>query len=744
MVGNSPCRRERLLALLLAIAITWIALPAAPAAAAPPPIPGIDAFDAHGTPPRPLKYWYWNADYLRDLGYTEPSVNNLSYAKGKLPGSVDHMLERWHDYLNDPKRKTNLPFKSWLEGYITSFNSLRQGTSFDNDFGAVEGLIGKKDWKRQVQVAKQAGMTKGTRFDYYYDDGADRLVLEIKSGAEPDWEQFPNLVIAAALKGAEMAILFGERPTQATKDRMDRIIRETNATNTKTGKVQTVSYRYYPTDKQPVSPGPNGVKRGTYGPSPAATATPGNATPDSGAPAATNGPAPTNRPGGGAATAPGAAVLATNGQTGQGALATAVGGSPATADQAQEMLRVLAAENEGHAAELGVDPPSATARDLGGVDFSTLQLRYLSDNGNGVQYAFRANELASDKLSFGGQQAARLASDSFFVFLALPAAAQTVNLNPTEPNRIIDAKFGTTDAGRVLLEADLQMKKSIATYINPETPDGLRFWQALRGDTRCLAMRQWIVPGVASVRDAGDEVYILDAPLEVKMEKDYSKASDTVTTPGCRGQSATGAAHNEQIYRDMILPKIQKDVNEGAAYADLRRVYASRVAAEWYKQRSGNVRTTYGNLVGRNDVSQWPSQTSWDPKEVFNRYVESYTKGEFNVTREERQGNKIITHTYIYGGVDWRKAPLIKVGAAAFDKAHGGLPGTIRDSVKTAQTAEGGLWLGGGTRATGPSTIPPGPTSNVLFYITIALPALIWAALGSWLARRRPGQPKAA
>jgi hypothetical protein len=554
----------------------------------------------------------------------------------------------------------------------------------------------------------------------------------VKSGPAPEWAQLANLIIAAAILGCDLVYVFGERPAPATLNKMQGALANAPV-NAKTGKPQSIVYRYYATDARAVSAGRGGVPKGAYAPAPAAASTGAPGASPGGAPAATKGPAPVSGPGGGAN------VLGANGQTGQGALAAAVADSPATADAASARLEALAAETAADARELGIQAPAVTAADLGGIDFSTLELRYLSDHGGGVRYAFRADDLAADQVSFGGQRAARLASDSFFVFLQLPATAQTVNLNPTQPDQIIDDRFGRTDAGRVLLEADLQMKKSIATYINPQTPQGLRFWKALQGDTRCLAMRQWIVPGVASVRDTGDELYIIDAPLDVKMEKDYSKAADTVSATGCDSPNPTRQTHNETVYRDMILPLIKKEVNEGPAYADLRRVYASRVAAEWYKQRSARTHTTYGNLIGRNDVSQWPSQTPWDPKEVFKRYTDSYTKGEFNVTLEERQGSRTVLHTYIYGGVDLRKMPLANVAAAAFAKDHGALPGAARKSANLVQAAEGGLWLGGTTRATGPTTIPPGPTGRPLFYVTVALPVLIWLAAGAWLIRRRRG-----
>ena len=201
-----------------------------------------------------------------------------------------------------------------------------------------------------------------------------------------------------------------------------------------------------------------------------------------------------------------------------GALAGAIADSPDSKEAAAERnenLEALGADLDNE--DIGATDP------LGGVDFSTLELRYLSDTyqgGSGLGYAFSADASATDKPSYGGRAAARLASDAFFVWLSLPTSKFTVNLNPDEPDRIMDAEFGRTDAGRVLLEADLRMKKTVAKLIHPDTRAGARYWAALHGEAKCSTMRQWIVPAPASVREDGGQVYVIDAPLQVKLETD--------------------------------------------------------------------------------------------------------------------------------------------------------------------------------------------------------------------------------
>jgi hypothetical protein len=90
-----------------------------------------------------------------------------------------------------------------------------------------------------------------------------------------------------------------------------------------------------------------------------------------------------------------------------------------------------------------------------------------------------------------------------------------VNLNPDEPDQVMDSKFGKTDAGRILLEADLQMKHDFFKTMDPKTDLGKRFWASLpkvNGRPCFAGIRNWIEPKTATVREQDGGIYILDAP----------------------------------------------------------------------------------------------------------------------------------------------------------------------------------------------------------------------------------------
>lgn len=337
----------------------------------------------------------------------------------------------------------------------------------------------------------------------------------------------------------------------------------------------------------------------------------------------------------------------------------------------------------------------------GGIDFSSLELRYLADTGggNGLEYSFSAgrNPLSGDPRASTGLAAARQTSDAFFVWLALDPSTFWVNLNPNEPDRIVDDRLGRTDVGRILLQADLQLKKTDAELIHPDTELGRQFWDQLAGE--CMSSRVWIVPEPAVVREDGDSLYILDAPLDVRTEAMYLEAlsagSDSVAVT-CPRQDEATARHNEELYRSLVLPRLKERVNTAPEYAELRRVYLARVAAEWYRGLSARRHTAYGDLVDSGDIDGWTTTTGWKPTDTFTDYVDSYTNGEFDVERRTVDGAVVTVHSYRYGGVDLGAVQLNAVGAAEMDRVHPRLPETVQASLDRVETnADGSIWLGG-------------------------------------------------
>lgn len=349
------------------------------------------------------------------------------------------------------------------------------------------------------------------------------------------------------------------------------------------------------------------------------------------------------------------------------------------------------------------DPQGRMQRGFGGVDFSTLDLRYIGKpvKGEGLNYAFSAKRVEDEYAAgWGGKEKAQLISDAFFTWLALTPDKFWVNLNPDEPERVMDAEFGKTDAGRILLEADLQMKHDFFKTMDPKTDLGKRFWASLpkvNGRPCFAGIRNWIEPQTATVREQDGGIHILDAPLQLK-----STPQDFTTDPGGEQICNPSKAERDEAQRvidRMIVPEVEKTINTAPQYADLRRVYTARVAAEFIRQQDAKAPTDYHSLINSNNVAKWPLRApnqNWDKNELFQKYRQIFLNGEFEYDVETAEGVLV----YIVGGVDFSKQPKRNMDTVRFRAEHPYKPRTAQFAVGQMTDdadQDGYVMLGGNT-----------------------------------------------
>ncbi|MFE7407870.1 hypothetical protein [Isoptericola sp. NPDC057559] len=407
-------------------------------------------------------------------------------------------------------------------------------------------------------------------------------------------------------------------------------------------------------------------------------------------------------------------------------LANESGRNAASAREAQQIRADIEQDNR---------RPGFGSRRPGGVDWRSLELRYVSDDpkADDYSYAFSADELPDDgeaEPGYGGEAALDLSSDALMTWLALDPSQFWVNLNPDTPETIIDEQFATTDAGRVLLEADLAMKKTLTEIMRPETPTGQEFWDTVeRTDDGLICWdwtRAWIEPQPAKVRADGDQLYILDAPLRVQVEPmDIDWTPPDVDDP-CADAPADLVKANTEYYAEYFGPLLEERVNADPEYADMRRVYTTRVAAEWIKDRDAKRPGAFHDVIGSGDVSDWPARTPWDPQVIFDELMVLLQTPQF---RYEYQHGEMDMWVEVFGGIELPDAPRAQTPKAEFDRDHPRLPRTVHSSrfeaaslppevaaqgdVSTLAEETGTAWLGGGTFAEpdepDPTDPPDGP-----------------------------------
>lgn len=329
----------------------------------------------------------------------------------------------------------------------------------------------------------------------------------------------------------------------------------------------------------------------------------------------------------------------------------------------------------------GSGPARFGVRGPGGVDFSTLDLAYVGKpvKGKGLPYAFSADKVqdeTGDK-GWGGKAKAQLISDSFFTWLALTPDKFWVNLNPDQPDQIMDKTFGKTDAGRVLLQADLQMKHDYAKDVDYRKDPGKQYAEAMRaadipcGDT----IRLWITPKTAKVRTDDGGLYILDTPLKVNVDHIDRETPDPNGNDCKLTETQRDTANG--LLKQYIIPGVEKKVNTSADYADLRRVHSARVAAEYVRQSDAEQAGDYHAVIDSGDIARWPVRSpnrSWTPKQTWDDYMKSFTKGDYSLPCEVGGQQKMC----VMGGVDFGKAPRQNITRVEFKARHPNLEKTTK------------------------------------------------------------------
>ena len=329
--------------------------------------------------------------------------------------------------------------------------------------------------------------------------------------------------------------------------------------------------------------------------------------------------------------------------------------------------------------------------ELGGIDFSSIQFNYISSQDVGdFKFMIKATKAEEGGTVVDIEAAIGIALDFFFTGLILPNSRFWVNLNPWEPERIVDEDVGITDVGRIMLEADLQMKRDFCKHENPcQSEIGERYWASLDNKreqlvSECMnnypgqiedtdnvlfaaATRHWIVPDEVTARGDGDEVYIIDAIMDIYSEPVYEHStfkianqSKTLISEDCLECLSEAAReygrYAMELEEKLVLPLVVKEVNSGEDYSDLRQVYVSLALAQWYKEHVGR-QHVFSDFIDSSNLVGLESEAAWNSKDIWLEYVKSYEEGEYRCEKAHtyHKGSYIVTETsvYISGGVDF-------------------------------------------------------------------------------------------
>ncbi|MDD5775007.1 MAG: hypothetical protein PHS64_03585, partial [Candidatus Omnitrophica bacterium] len=255
------------------------------------------------------------------------------------------------------------------------------------------------------------------------------------------------------------------------------------------------------------------------------------------------------------------------------------------------------------------------------------------------------------------EESSRKLFEYFKIGLALPNSMFWVNLRPDSPDNVIDPYLEKTDLGKVLLEADLQLKKDLARFTNPDTPEGRQYWNKLYEKAEQIYSgqdieiptftRPWIVPGEIIIRESPQGAFIYKATLKVMLEQDHIKDSPFHKFDDPKVKELN--EYSSQLLRQLIIPKLTREVNSSRRYGQLRQVYYSLVLAQWFKSRNND-----NPLIDQKDLNGLKSETPWAKAAYFNSYKKSFSEGEYHSEETVQSGAGMTIRQYFSGGVTFQ------------------------------------------------------------------------------------------
>ncbi|MEI6438086.1 MAG: hypothetical protein WCO69_04995 [Candidatus Omnitrophota bacterium] len=268
----------------------------------------------------------------------------------------------------------------------------------------------------------------------------------------------------------------------------------------------------------------------------------------------------------------------------------------------------------------------------------------------------------------------------FLAALATPDQDQWVNLSPFEKDRILPDNFGLTVMGRDLLAQDYLLKQLASSLTNPDTELGKKFWEQVYkaayekfGTTDIptdTLSKVWIIPDKAVVYEQGNAMYVTESRLKVMTDSDYSAMKQTNLGEDAAKDLDIKAQISNQVMREVIIPAIEKEVNEGKSFAPVRQVYSGMLLATWYKMalKESILNKVYGDRSKVKGVDQDPKTN----QAIYEQYLSAFKKGVVNMIREDvdQFSQEVIPRKYFSGGL------------RGFDKAE-----ITRTSNKTALKA---------------------------------------------------------
>ena len=241
----------------------------------------------------------------------------------------------------------------------------------------------------------------------------------------------------------------------------------------------------------------------------------------------------------------------------------------------------------------------------------------------------------------------------FLAALTIPDQDLWVNLSPFEKDRIIPQYLGLTDMGKDMLGEDYVLKQLTSSLTYPESKIGNEFWKSINEKVNQQTGSRlpintfnkiWIVPKTAVIYEDRNRAVISESKLKVMVEDDY------IALKHNKIQSAENVSSDAM--KEIIIPVIEGEVNNGEHFATLRQIYNSLILGVWFKQtmKSNILNLAYSD---KNKISGVEVDDLKIKEKIYKQYVEAYQQKVYDYIKREydQTENKIVNRAYYSGGL---------------------------------------------------------------------------------------------
>lgn len=251
----------------------------------------------------------------------------------------------------------------------------------------------------------------------------------------------------------------------------------------------------------------------------------------------------------------------------------------------------------------------------------------------------------------------------FNTFIVVRGDDMHVDLNPFKEYCGIPQPLRKTRLGWGLLRQDLDLKRFTTQLLHPSHETGNLFWQKFLATTKTGAtlescIKVWITPDNASVnqRQEGDtgHVDIIGFRMKVWCDFDYQSAEKLRKNRGTAARPATDKADDNalEIFKEVVLPRIQEEVDLGDTFGLLRQIYTVLICAKYYKDHIGDKMPGY---IDSNDTEKYGLNVVHDdPAQIQQEYQRLFEEGAWATALPwyDKATQQLAQRLFIVGEID--------------------------------------------------------------------------------------------